>query len=73
MIVLRSLTNISIEHFPEREMDALVFPLHLFFMVIYSQMMWADCVQRENMGNLQADTTLSSLRYSKRSKERRGK
>lgn len=54
-------------------MDAVVFPLHLFFMVIYSQMMWADCVQRESMGNLQADVTLNWLGYSKCSKELRGK
>lgn len=44
-------------------MDAIIFPPHLLFMVIYSQMMWADCVQSESVGNLQADVTLNWLEY----------
>lgn len=35
--------------------------------------MWADCVQSESMGNLQADVTLIWLEYWSCSKELRGK
>lgn len=57
----------------EREMNAVDFPLHLFFMVSYSQMMWADCV-RDKVWVIYRQMWLSMLaRLFTYSKELKGK
>lgn len=73
IILLRSLTNISVEHFPQRKGDRCcrLSSSFIFYGYLSTDDVGRLCAER-SVGNLQADVSLSWLGYSKCSKESRG-